>query len=283
MTTPKRLLFSLAHPDDEAFGSGALIAKYATEGAHVSLICATDGARGTIEPHYIEQYGSHSAVRYAELGCAAEKLGFREVIRFDYRDSGMMGSPENDDPDSLWQQDETHVTERIVTHIRRLQPQVIVTFDPYGGYGHPDHIFIHRATTRAFHAAGDAAQFPAAGAPYAPQKLYYTSFPRLTLKVFIWTTRLRGNDPRKVGVNKDLDLVAIQDNLLKVTTRVPVAAYREQGEAAARCHASQLSPGGMGPRWIRRLLGRHQTLSRAHPAPTPGEGAERDLFAGVRL
>ncbi|MFP4323296.1 MAG: PIG-L family deacetylase [Anaerolineales bacterium] len=277
----QRLLFSLAHPDDEAFGSGGLIAKYTSEGAQVSLICATDGARGTIDQKFLDEHGSHSAVRYAELDCAAEKLGFHEVIRLDYRDSGMMGSPENDDPESLWQQDERRVAGQIVATIRRLKPQVVVTFDPYGGYGHPDHIFMHRATTRAFHAAGDAEQFPEAGAPYAPQKLYYTAFPRLTLRVFILLTRLRGEDPRALGINKDLDLIAIQDNLLKITTRVLVAPYLAQGEAAARCHASQLNPSTSTPRWVRRFLGRHQTLTRAEPAPAPREPRERDLFAGV--
>lgn len=278
---PKRILFALAHPDDESFGSGALIAKYVAEGAEVFYICATDGSRGTVAPRFIEQYGSVEAVRAAELECAAQTLGFKAVYNLGYRDSGMMGSLENDDPACLWQADEDEVTRRIVEIIREIQPQVIITFDPYGGYGHPDHIFIHRATTRAFHAAADPVQFADAGAPYAPQKLYYTAFPRKLLHFYIFMTRLRGENPRAIGENKDLDLVAILDHTLPATAKIDVLAHLDTGDAASACHASQISPRNELPKWLRRITSGKQGLTRIHPAPNGKK--ERDLFEGLKL
>jgi N-acetyl-1-D-myo-inositol-2-amino-2-deoxy-alpha-D-glucopyranoside deacetylase/mycothiol S-conjugate amidase len=281
--TPFRLLFSLAHPDDEAFGSGALIARYVQQGVQVDYILGTDGGRGTVPPEILERYGgSVAAVRSAEMECAAATLGFHEVVKLGYGDSGMMGSPENDDPACLWQADETEVTGKIVAVLRRLRPQVVVTFDPFGAYGHPDHIFMHRATKRAFFAAGDPAQFPEAGPAYAPQKLYYTAFPRVALNLFIALSRWRGEDPSKIGTNKDLNLLAIRQHAQPITTRVAVGAYQAIAEKAAACHASQIGPRQRIPRLLRAVLGRQQALTRYHPPLGLGEKMEHDLFAGVR-
>lgn len=279
--TPKKLLFSLAHPDDESFGSGALIAKYVHAGVEVSYICATDGARGTIAKEFLDKYGSPSAVRYAELDCAAHILGFKQVYKLGYGDSGMMGTPENHDPHCLWQADENEVTGKIVAILREVQPQVVVTFDPYGGYGHPDHIFVHRVTTRAFYAASDPAQFPESGSPYQPHKLYYTSFSHNLLRYYIWMTRLSGQNPRKLGVNKDFDLLAVAKNLLPVTAKIDIAAWFDDWDRAANCHASQASPRRSVPRFLQRLIAGKQGLTRVYPPRHPHEKIETDLFEGV--
>jgi len=269
---PKRVLFSLAHPDDEAFGSGGLIAKLVAEGAEVAYICGTDGSAGTVKPTFIEKHGSVKAVRYAELDCAAQVLGFRAVYKLDYADSGMMGTPANQNPACLWQADEAALAAQIAAILHEFAPQVVITFDPYGGYGHPDHIKMHHATTRAFHQL--------LGQANAPQKLYYTGFPRRALFLYIWMTRLRGGNPRRIGVNKDLDLLAVRDNLLPTTTQIDVRDYMAVWDAASACHASQGTLRGSLPRWLTDWLSATQTLTCAHPT-LPKRPIERDVFAGV--
>src|SRR5436190_194377 len=145
----KRVLVSLAHPDDESFGSGPLVAKLVAEGAEVTLICATNGDVGSADEKFMKGYNSVGEMRLAELDCAAKVLGFKEVVLFGYRDSGMMGSADNNNPQALWQAPLDEVTDKIVEVIRRIKPHVILTFDPYGGYGHPDHIKINQATIAA--------------------------------------------------------------------------------------------------------------------------------------
>ena len=279
----KRILISLAHPDDESFGLGGLIAKYVSEGADVYYICATRGNRGTIAPEFLEKYGSIDAVRDAELECASQVLGFKEVFKLGYGDSNMMGHADNSDPTCLWQADESVVTGQVVSVIRQIKPQVIITFDPYGGYGHPDHIFIHRATTRAFTAAADPSQYPDRGAPYQAQKLYYTAFPKNILRFFLFMMRVRRQDPRRAGVNQDMDFMKIMENANDAHTYINVRRWIDVWEQASACHASQISPRTSMPRLLRVLLSSQQGLARHFPEPRPGERYERDLFEGVKL
>lgn len=281
------MLISFAHPDDEAFGMGGTIARYAAAGVKIALICSTNGDVGTVDSEKLQGFESVGELRLHELHCAAETLGIRDVITFGYRDSGMMGTPENKHPDSLWQADEQVVVGRIVHEIRRLRPQVVITFDPYGGYGHPDHIYMHRATTKAFHAAGDPAQYPEQLAeglePYRPAKLYYNTFPRVWLRIQVAQARLRGQDPRHLGKNKDLDIVAVLKHQLPAHARVDIAAYHPAWDAASGCHASQQNPrrnGGLIDRLLRAMF-RSQSFTRAWPEPVDHEPLERDLFEGI--
>lgn len=283
----KRLLISFAHPDDESFGMGGVIAYYVARGIEVSLICSTNGDVGTVDPEFMRDYDTVADLRLAELRCAADMLGIKNVITYGYRDSGMMGTPENEHPDCLWQEDEAVVVEKIVRDIRRLRPHVIVTFDPWGGYGHPDHIYMHRATTKAFHAAADPDQFPdqivAGLEPYQPEKLYYNTFPRLIVQLRIWQARLSGQDPRRMGRNQDLDMIAILDRSLPAHAAIPVAAYRAAWDAASDCHASQQNPRQQSSvlNYVQRLMLRRQKFTRVYPAPNGHQRLERDLFAGI--
>jgi LmbE family N-acetylglucosaminyl deacetylase len=272
----RKVLISLAHPDDETFGAGGLIAKYVSAGAEVSYICATDGARGTIADEILAQHGgSAEAVRYAELDCAAGVLGLKNVYKLGYCDSGMMGSETNSDPTCLWQADEEQVAARIAEIMRELQPQVVITFDPFGGYGHPDHIFMHRATVRAFHSMVDA------GESGHPQKLYYLAIDKRLMRVRIWQARLNRQNPRKLGKNHDIDLIEIFEKAPPITTRINVRQWMDTWEAAALCHRSQANPRqGINRRLLRLVEGR-QGLQRVVPGVSPGEGIERDIFAGV--
>ena len=278
----RRLLISYAHPDDESFGLGGLISRYVAEGVEVNLICATNGERGTVKPEMLNGYDSIAALRLAELECAAEKLKLKHVVKLGYMDSGMMGSETSNDPACLWQAPVDDVTRRVVEVIRDLKPQVIVTFNQYGGYGHPDHIAIQRATTQAFPLAGDT-DYITGQAPYAPQKLYYSGISTRQIRAGIALTRLRGQDPRHLGRNKDFDLVAILDHVEPVHTTIDIRKYFDAWDAASACHASQLGGGG-GPRfplWLRRVISPYQSFTRVYPKPASSRVDEHDFFANV--
>jgi len=146
----KSILFCYAHPDDE-IGIVALANRYMREeSARTTLICTTNGDVGTVDPEHLQGYTSIAELRLAELACATQAAGFDEVVTFDYRDSGMMGSPDNEDPNCSWQAPLESVTERVIEVMRRVRPQVVITFNTFGAYGHPDHIKINQATLAAF-------------------------------------------------------------------------------------------------------------------------------------
>lgn len=283
----RRILISFAHPDDESFGLGGMIAKYVKSGAQVDLICATNGDVGTIDPEMLAGYDSHAELRLSELQCASKVLGFANVVTFDYKDSGMMGSDENNDPDCLWynwQNSPSGVTRRVVEVIRQLKPQVVITFNKYGGYGHPDHIAIQQATTQAFSLAGDADYVTDGLAPYQPQKLYYNNIPTLMLRIGIWMMRLRGKNPRAIGRNNDIDLVKILDYVEPTHTKIDISDYLEDWAQASACHKSQGGGrSGWLPTWVRRVMGVKQGFTRIHPAPAVDCVDETDLFDGVTL
>ena len=172
-----------AHPDDESFGIGGTLTRYGSDpDVRVVLVCATRGEAGEISDPGLATPDSLGAVREQELRCASRAMGVDELHMLGYRDSGMAGTPENMDPGSLAIADFDEVVGKIVALIRREQPDVIVTFDETGGYGHPDHIAVHYHTKAAFAAAADptryAEQIKMGLEPHQAQKLYYTAIPR---------------------------------------------------------------------------------------------------------
>ncbi len=279
----RRILIALAHPDDESFGLGGLIAKYVAEGVDVYLICSTDGGAGTVSPELLNGYNSVAELRLAELDCAASKLGFKKVFTLGYKDSGMMNSQSSLDPECSWQAPREELARKVVEVIREVCPQVVLTFNRYGGYGHPDHIAIQRATVDAFKLAGDAS-YNTDQEPYQPQKLYYPASPRWPLQWRIFRLRMKGEDPRAMGRNKDIDMVKILENIEPVHIRINVLDYLEAWDDASNCHTSQLA-GGLGrpPMWLRRTLFSQQGLTRVFPEPQANRVTENDLFAGVKL
>jgi N-acetyl-1-D-myo-inositol-2-amino-2-deoxy-alpha-D-glucopyranoside deacetylase/mycothiol S-conjugate amidase len=285
--TGKRiLLFVGAHPDDETFGVGATLAKYALEGASVYYACATRGEAGSVDAALLQGYESIGDLRWAELECAAGILGLAGVSWLGYRDSGMEGSADNHHPQALAAAPVEDVAERIVRVIRALKPHVVVTFDPIGGYRHPDHIAVHKAAVLAFNAAGDAARFPQAGEPFRPQKLYYHVMSRRMLKLAVKILPLMGQDPSRFGRNKDIDLTPLAAVDFPVHTRVKLTKEARQKQQEARaCHYSQI--GGGRPRvslmaLMARLEGRTDCYMRAYPS-VMGRLREEDLFAGVQF
>lgn len=285
----RRLLIAYAHPDDESFGNGGLIAKYIKEGAEVYLICATDGDMGTIPEDMQGEYDSIRELRLAELDCAAQTLNLTKVFTFGYRDSGMMVNDDKDHPEALWHNYETEpeaVIKRVVEVIREVKPHVIMTFNEYGGYGHPDHIAIQRATRQAFDHAGDPNFITDGYQPYQPQKLYYSSIPGLMLRFILFTMKLRGKDTRRMGQNKDIDFDAIVDHIEPTHTQVDIADYMDDWDRASACHKSQgggLSGQRSWPGWLRRILMGKQGFTRIVPAPARNVVDEHDLFAGITL
>lgn len=282
----RTLLVVYAHPDDESFGNAGTIARYSAEGVAVHYACATRGEVGTVTPDVLAGYPDTAALRTAELECAARALGLTAVHYLGYRDSGMPGSADNGHPAALVQAPIERVTGQIVALIRALRPQVVLTFSPYGGYGHPDHIACHQATRQAFSVAGDATQYPeqvAAGlTPWAPRKLYYNTSGTTALRLGLLVLRLARRDPRRFGTNADVDLVRVLEEATPITTTIACGAYLAQKERAWQCHRSQL--GGMGamgrmPRPLRRRLLGTETFTRAYPPWRRGARRERSLFA----
>ncbi len=281
----RRLLISYAHPDDETFGLGAAIPKWIDEGIDVYLICATNGDVGHVPAELQGKYPTVAELRLSELNCAREYLKFKEVFMLGYRDSGMPGSESAAHPDSLWQQWSNQpegVAGRVRDILLRVQPQVVITFNRYGGYGHPDHIAIQRATVSAFESLRAATSAVAASNGYRPEKLYYAAFPKATIRMQILRARLRGQDPRRMGINGDVDIIKILEHTEPVHARIRIAPYLDIWERASRCHASQ--GGGRisrTSRWLRRLLYSRQGFTRVYPPPQANRVDESDLFASV--
>ena len=280
----KTLLVVLAHPDDESFGMGGTLALYARRGVDVYLVCATRGEVGDVDIKYLDGYTSVAERREAELRCAAQKLGLKDVFFLNYRDSGMPGSPDNHHPQALVAQPLEKVAQEIVHYMRMLRPQVVITFDPIGGYRHPDHIAVHNATVSAFHAAGDPAYAPTEIPAYQPQKLYFHTIPHTLLNMAVKVMPIFGKDPRRFGRNNDIDLVSIAEVRFPVHARINYRNVTNIREDASACHASQ--DGGRlmgGPlNSLRRLLSAsYETFMRAYPEPQPHMPIEQDLFEGL--
>ena len=155
MNKKNTLVFCGAHPDDESYGVGSTLAQYAAAGVKVYYVCSTGGEAGTVDPKFLRGYATIKDLRLAELKCAAQVLGLAGVIELGYRDSDMRGSESNKHPDALAMAPIDEIAKRIVKIIRDIKPEVIITHDSSGGYGHPDHIGTHNATVKAFQAAGD--------------------------------------------------------------------------------------------------------------------------------
>ena len=278
---PRVLLAVTAHPDDESFGMGGTLALYARRGVAVHLICATRGEVGEASEDFLRGYHSVAELREAELACAAKALGLAGVHLLNYRDSGMANTADNTHPRALAAQPVGVVADEIVEIIRLLKPQVVATFDPIGGYHHPDHIAIHRATLEAFYAAGD----PARGKRpvWRPKKLYFHTMPHGYLRMAVKILPLFGKDPRKFGANGDIDLTAIAATQFPTHAAIDTRSVRQIQDDAAACHASQ---GGRemarGLRaWLSRLFSMRDTFMREFPTPAAGEPIEKDLFAGI--
>ena len=283
MTNKKKILVVLAHPDDESFGMGGTLAYYAMAGVEVHLVCATRGEAGEVSPKMLEGYDSIAQLREHELRCAADILGLTAVHFLEYRDSGMPGSADNDHPNALVSVPVDEVAEKVASYIRMIRPEIVITFDPMGGYHHPDHIAIHNATVKAFYAAGDPKSYPNGQEPFQPEKLYYNVFPRGFIRLGVWLLKLLRKDPTKFGANQDINLEQIaNDEDYPPHVRINYKAVFHLKEKADACHASQYNFGGQSPlimRLVRKMMSGKDSFTRAYP-PATDDLRVRDLFAG---
>jgi LmbE family N-acetylglucosaminyl deacetylase len=288
MPQKRTLMGVFAHPDDETFGPGATLARYAAEGANVHVIIATDGIAGSVEAaHKLAEHEQLAQVRSTELSNAAVALGVTTIWSLPYRDSGMRGTPPNEHPQALIQQPIDRLVDNLLEYIERLQPQVLLTHDPWGGYGHPDHIRCCESVTAAFHVARDRWQKGNGNGHSSgyrgPQKLYYTASDKRLTRLSIKMMYLFGQDPTAMGRNKDINWVEISKWETPITTRIDSTPYFQVRLAASRAHASQFSGGGgrtrMIPKFIRRSLSGFDGFTRVFPEAGPD--LEHDLFAGV--
>jgi LmbE family N-acetylglucosaminyl deacetylase len=154
------VLACFAHPDDEGFGSGGTLAMLAARGAHVTLVCATNGDVGEISDPALATPETLAQVRQEELRKAMAVTGVQDLRFLNYRDSGMAGTEDNNHPNSLHQAEPGRVVGQLVSIIREVHPEVVITHDPTGGYGHPDHQAVCQRATQAFSLAGDANTYP---------------------------------------------------------------------------------------------------------------------------
>lgn len=282
----KRVLLAVtAHPDDETFGMGGTLALYASRGVEVHLICATRGEVGEAREEYLKGFQSIAEMRMSELQCAAKVLGLSGVHVLNYRDSGMPNSPDNKHPCALAAQPVEKVANVLMQYIQQLKPQVVVTFDPIGGYHHPDHIAIHRATVHAFHALRNSKRRASAShsPTYQPAKLYFHTMPNGFIRLAVKILPLFGKDPRKFGSNQDIDLTAIAANQFPTHAAIDTRRFSRIQDEASACHASQggrqMTRGFQA--WLSHLFRRKDTFMRDFPAPAHGEHVENDLFQNL--
>ncbi|NED53846.1 N-acetyl-1-D-myo-inositol-2-amino-2-deoxy-alpha-D-glucopyranoside deacetylase [Micromonospora aurantiaca] len=284
----RRLLLVHAHPDDESIGTGATMAHYAATGAHVTLVTCTLGEEGEIHVPALAQLCAAEAdqlggYRIGELAAACAALGVTDH-RFlggagRYRDSGMMGLTTNEHPRAFWQADLDVAAGYLVEVIREVRPQVLVTYDPDGFYGHPDHIQAHRVAMRAVELA--------AAEGIAPAKVYWTAMPRSVLDAGLETFTESSDNPF-AGI-ESADELPFGTPDAEIAARIDGTDQHAAKEAAMRAHATQIPANS----WLYSIAGNfggefmgveYFTLAVGEKGPGAGPyGWEDDLFAGIAL
>lgn len=279
----KKILAVLAHPDDETFGLGGTIASYHQKGVETYYVCATRGEVGAADEEYMRGFKDTAEMRTAELMRAAKILGLKEVFFLGYRDSGMPGSEENKHPNAQINHPLDEVAGKVVKYIREIKPDIVITFDPIGGYKHPDHIHIHKATVLAFEKSDDASFHPEAGAPFKPKALYYQVFPKALLKIAVRLLPIFGKDPTKFGRNQDINLKELVEVDFPIHAHLNVRSVSAIKEKASAQHASQ---GGQQMRkglqgLVTKLFGENEDFMQAYPPVNETFKRKKDLFDGI--
>ncbi len=282
----RRIMFVHAHPDDESIGSGVTMAHYAATGAHVTLVTCTLGEEGEIHVPALAQLEAAQAdqlggYRVIELDRACAALGVTDHRYLGgagrFRDSGMMGTPANEHPRAFWNADLDAAAGLLLEIIREVRPQVLVTYDENGFYGHPDHIQAHRTAMRAAELA--------AAEDIGPDKIYWTATPRSALEAGLEAFKDSAENPFQGVTSVDEIPFGTPDS--EIAACVDGRVHSERKLAALHAHATQIPPNS----WLFVLAGNfgdeflgmeHFTL--AHGKRGPGEGRyswESDLFAGL--
>jgi N-acetyl-1-D-myo-inositol-2-amino-2-deoxy-alpha-D-glucopyranoside deacetylase len=296
VTSPRRLLFVHAHPDDETINNGATMARYAAEGAQVTLLTCTLGEEGEVLVPELAQLAADQAdqlggFRIGELAAAMAALGVSDW-RFlggpgRYRDSGMIGTEANTKPRAFWNADLDDAVAHAVAVVREIRPQVLVTYDENGGYGHPDHIQAHRVAMAGVDASADPGYRPDLGPAWQVAKVYWCCTPRSVLRegAELMASLGEASPFEQLGEIEDIPF-AVPDEL--VSAAVDGRGHAAAKDAAMRAHATQITVDGpffaLSNYFGQEVLGvEHYRLVRGErgPAGAGPHGWEDDLFAGV--
>jgi N-acetyl-1-D-myo-inositol-2-amino-2-deoxy-alpha-D-glucopyranoside deacetylase len=282
----RRILFVHAHPDDETIGTGATMARHAAAGDHVTLVTCTLGEEGEIHVPALsglaaaegDQLGGYRLVEL-ERACAALGVTDHRLLGGvgRYRDSGMMGTSANEHPRAFWGADLDAAARDLLAVIDEIRPRVLVTYDPNGGYGHPDHIQSHRTAMRAVELAR------AEG--IAPDKVYWTAVPRSVMEFGLRHFAESSQNPF-AGVESVEDLpFAVPDE--RIAARIDAGPFVDAKMAAVRAHATQIPEDSwlfsLASSFGTQFLGvEYYELVAGERGPAGGDdGWESDLFAGL--
>ncbi|MFF5146019.1 N-acetyl-1-D-myo-inositol-2-amino-2-deoxy-alpha-D-glucopyranoside deacetylase [Streptomyces sp. NPDC013157] len=278
----RRLLLVHAHPDDESINNGVTMARYAAQGAHVTLVTCTLGEGGEVIPPELRHLTGPALGEYrlGELAAAMREVGVADFRLLGgpgrYRDSGMMGTPDNDAPDCFWQADVDEAAGHLAEVILETRPQVVVTYDDNGGYGHPDHIQAHRVAMRAVELAAEAG--------HRIPKVYWNRVPRTVAEAAF--ARLQDDLPglpfaKSAAVD---DVPGVVDDR-RVTTEIDGTSYAGAKAAAMAAHATQVEVAPDGARYFVLSNELAQPLFTTEfyelAGGEPGAARETDLFAGL--
>ncbi|MET1232522.1 MAG: PIG-L family deacetylase [Candidatus Limnocylindrales bacterium] len=302
MTRTLTLLTVHAHPDDETISTGGVMARYLAEGERVVCLTSNLGEHGEIVVPDIDTPENHARladIRSEELAEALRRLGGVESRLLGYEDSGMMGTPDNEDPASFWQADLAEAVGRTVRVVREVRPDVIVGYNDFGGYGHPDHIRAAQVAKGAFERSGDPDAYPEQLAeglqPWAPAKLYETVLgfsgrEQLMERVLERGIKAWWLPDEDASEEQRLERAAFMERMAAasgpVTTRVDVSAYLSAKRAAIEAHVTQIAGDGMFlgltlEDW-QELMPDEEFSLRAARGVSEVRLPETDLFAGLR-
>lgn len=285
-STPLRLMLVHAHPDDEVINNGITMAHYVDRGHQVTLITCTRGEEGEVLIEDLAHLASNQEDRLGhhregELAAAMEIIGVSD-FRFlggqirQYRDSGMIGTEPNERKDSFWQADLEIAADDLAEEMLRVRPHVLITYDEFGGYGHPDHIKAHQIAMRAAEKIRP---------DWEIQKIYWNTIPVSIIEAGI--EAMKGSDTQFFGVDKAEDLPFAKPDSM-VTTVINDETKLDRKMAAMRAHATQISVDGpffalsnnLGVQvWGQEFY----TLVYGNKAGALDEfGRETDIFAGIK-
>ena len=286
------LMIVHAHPDDESSSTGGLLRLAAEQGHTTILVTCTNGELGKVNIPDLRlnprkdpaDQQRLALIRQEELSKATAILGITKGYLLGYRDSGMAGWNSNHDPQAFMNSNHEDVTGQLVHVIRRHRPDVVVTYDANGGYGHPDHIMVHRVTVASVEAAAMAERFPDGGSPWQVRKVYYIAWSRSSVRRAIKVMKVMDFFGRHTPLrepNFDPDALGCPDEL--ITTRIDVRSVMRAKWAALFAHRSQMGRQGMFV-WFFQLVGRwlwpYETF-RCVQSVMPVQRPESDIFAGL--
>lgn len=264
----RKMMAIFAHPDDEGVVAGTL-ASHVEQGDDVTLVCATRGEVGQISDPALATRETIGDVRTQELEAACNILGIQHLEFLDYRDSGMDGTDENNDPRAYVQANPDEAKRKIVTLIRRYQPDIVITFEPFGWYGHPDHKITSQWVTEAYPLAGDAGVYPDAGDPWQPGALYHAVIPFTKFSSMIEEAIAGGYIPEDAF---EFDFPPDQqlETEAQVTHVIDIDAYFDTKQDAQSAHRTQFgedSPFNKIPRDLMRKGWGGEHYIQVYPTP----------------